>query len=63
MNASGGKLTPTDGAYTCSYHPGVVGRYFSATLGKDSYGQSEDRSCLIYACFRDARSMKSAEEA
>ena len=30
----------------CSYHPGVVGRYFSVTLGKDLYGQSEDESCL-----------------
>ena len=30
----------------CSYHPGVVGRYFSVTLGKDLYGQSEDGSCL-----------------
>ena len=30
----------------CSYHPGVVGRYFSVTLGKDWYGQSEGGSCL-----------------
>ena len=25
---------------------GMVGRYFSVTLGKDLYGQSEDESCL-----------------
>ena len=25
------KLVPTEGACACSYHPGVVGRYFSVT--------------------------------
>ena len=30
-----------EGTRICSYHPGVVGRYFSVTLGKDCYGQSE----------------------
>ena len=34
------------GRVYCSYHPGVVGRYFSVTLGKDLYGQSEGESCL-----------------
>ena len=29
-----------------SYHPGMVGCYFSVTLGKDWYGQSEGGSCL-----------------
>ena len=46
---NGEKLVSTEGAgitWYCSYHPGVVGRYFSVTLGKDMYGQSEDESCL-----------------
>jgi len=46
---NGEKLVSTEGAgctRICSYHPGVVGRYFSVTLGKDLYGQSEDGSCL-----------------
>ena len=46
---NGEKQVSTEGAgitRTCSYHPGVVGRYFSVTLGKDLYGQSEDGSCL-----------------
>ena len=33
------------GPSICSYHPGVVGRYFSVTLSKDLYGQSEGESC------------------
>ena len=43
-----GRIKPvsTDGARICSYHPSVVGRYFSVTLGKDLYGQSEGGSCL-----------------
>ena len=40
------KPLPTDGAYLCSYHLGVVGRYFSVMLGTDLYSQSEDESCL-----------------
>ena len=40
------KLVSTNGVCICSYHPGVVGRYFSVTLGKDLYGQSEGESCL-----------------
>ena len=37
---NGEKLAPTDGAYICSYHPGVVDRYFSVAVGQDLYGQS-----------------------
>ena len=33
-------------SYTCTYHLGVVVRYFSAAVVKDMYGQSEDRTCL-----------------
>ena len=43
---NGEKLVYTEGARICSYHPGVVGRYFSVTLGKDLCGQSEGKSCL-----------------
>ena len=41
------KLASTEGARICSYHPAMVGRYFSITLGirKDLYGQSEGESC------------------
>ena len=34
----GEKLVSTEGAHICTYHLGVVGRYFSITLGKDLYG-------------------------
>ena len=46
---NGEKLVSTEGAGStriCSYHPGVVGRYFSVAVGKDLYGQSEGGSCL-----------------
>ena len=48
----GEKLVPTDGVYICSYHPGMVGRYFSAALGKDLHGQSEEESCsgMLQGC-------------
>ena len=48
-SGSGEKLVSTEGAgstRTCSYHPGVVGRYFSVILGKDLYGQLGGESCL-----------------
>ena len=48
------ELLPTDGVYVCSYHLGVVGRYFSVTLGKDLYGQSIGGSEL----FRHASGMR-----
>ena len=36
-----------------SYHLGMVGCYFSVTLGKDLYSQSEGESCLgmLQGCF------------
>ena len=52
INASGGKLVPTEGVYIGSSHPGVVGRYFSVAVGKDLYSQSEDGSCpgMLQGC-------------
>ena len=33
----------------------MVGRYFSVTLGKDLYGQSEDESCLGMLQVKDGK--------
>ena len=50
------KLVSTDGARICSYHLGVVGRYFSVTLGKDLYSHAVGG----WKLFRHASGMRGA---